>query len=229
MKPKTVFRNYSGNDALMCGSARTTYGLFILGMAEFTAFDSTLDAAYALEYFSDLTKAETVVRDYVVRSRQMTKTENALSVLDVARAKYNEIKYFAQKTFRDSAATLIEFGFEDYAKARRNQIMMSELLTVMHAACQKYAVPLIASGYSQAAIDAILPLREELIQKNTGQKMAQKERPKLTEDRIILLNNCYSGMMTLMAAAQLVYATDYAKQQQFVYRTKGPQTQNELP
>lgn len=214
---------------MMCESAHVTYDLFILGMAEFTAFDSTLNAAYALEYFSDLTKAETVVRDSVVINRQMTKTENALSVLDLAREKYNEIKYFVHKTFRDSAATRSEFGFEDYAKARRNQVMMGELLMEMHGVCQKYAVPLIASGYNQAAIDAILPLRAELIQNNTGQKMAQKERPKLTEDRIFLLNNCYSEMMTLMAAAQLVYAKDFAKQQQFVYRPAGPQTQSEQP
>ncbi len=95
---------------------------------------------------------------------------------------------------------------------------MGELLLEMHRVCIKYKIPLIAAGYNQAAIDGILTLREELIQKNTNQKMTQKLRPKLTEDRIILLNTCYGGMMSVMAAAQLVYSEDYAKQHQFVYR-----------
>ncbi len=37
------------------------------------------------------------------------------------------------------------------------------------------------------------------------------------EDRIAVLHTCYARMATLNAAAQLVYANDYAKQKQFVY------------
>ena len=221
MKPKAIIRNYKGSDAFMTQSARVTYDLFVLGMTQFTTFDSTLNAIYAAGYLINIEKAETIVRDSVILGRQMTTSENVYSILDLGRSKYMEIKYFVQKTFPDSFGTQEEFGFEDYPKARRNQVMMGELLLEMHGVCEKYKIPLLAAGYNQPAIDAILPLREDLIQKNTTQKMTQKLRPKLTEDRINLLNNCYSDMMSIMAAAQLVYAGDYAKQHQFVYRTGG--------
>jgi hypothetical protein len=227
MMPEVVTRHYNGSDALMTQTARITYGLYVLGMPEFTAFDHTLDAAYAVAYLVDLENAETIVRDSIVISQQVALSENVQTILDIARSKYKEIKYFVEKAFPESFATRIEFGFDDYKKSRRNQLMMGDLLFEMHRVCEKHKTILIAAGYNQSAIDAILTLRDELIQKNTSQKLAQKRRPKLTEDRIIILNTCYKTMMTLMSAAHIVYADDYAKKQQFVYMPSGQNSETD--
>jgi hypothetical protein len=102
-------------------------------------------------------------------------------------------------------------------EARRTPTRMVQFLDELSKAAVKYQAQLVASGCSAAAITGIATLRNDLVVKNSAQKMVRKQRPKMTEDRILVLNACYTRMALLNGAAQLVYATDYAKQQQFVY------------
>lgn len=94
---------------------------------------------------------------------------------------------------------------------------MSQFLREAHMGCLKYKDALLENGWNMARMDAMLPLAEELVLKNTDQKVFMKQRSKLTEDRIVVLNDCYKTMMQVMGAAQWVYVADFAKQKQFVF------------
>lgn len=217
MDPKEITRHYSGNDAFMTESARVNYNLANDDLAKFTAFDSTIDEAYMAAYLADIETAETVVADTAVSDQQVQTTENVLSQMDLARAKYNEVKYFVQKAFPNSPATQGEFGLNDYMDARRSENKMIQFLDEMHKACVKYQTQLVAAGYNAPAIAAIQTIRTDLLNKNTTQEVFKKQRPKLTENRIKILNAVYGRLSLINAAAQVIYANDYAKKRQFVY------------
>jgi hypothetical protein len=217
MNPTEMKRNYLNTDAQMTEFARVAYNLMNSDLAKFTAFDSTLTAAYATQFLTAITAAETVVADTAVVDIQVQKTELIQTAMEKAKGKYADVKYFVQKTFPSSVATQNEFGLNDYERARKSSPQMIQFLDEMSKACVKYQTQLVAKGFNAAAIAEILTIRTELETANTNQEVFKKQRPKLTEDRIIVLNRCYNFIAQINAAAQRVYKDDFAKQKQFVY------------
>jgi hypothetical protein len=214
---KVINRDFIGSDAEMIENAHVTYKLFTADLAAFTTFDAALNSNFAALYGDLVETAATLVRDSVVVNQLAILTENVALAMENARGKYIEIKYFVQKTFPTSLATQQEFGFNDYLKVRRNQVLMSQFLLELDEVCQKYKNELMAKGFTQVAINEILVLRDELNTATKKQKVFQKQRPKRTEDRIMVLNSCYNYMAQVIKAAQIVYRKDYAKQQQYEY------------
>ena len=216
-----ILRAYKGSDAQMTEFARVAHNLMTSDLTKFTAFDSTLTAAYATQFLSAITAAETVVADTAVVDIQVQKTELIQTAMEKAKGKYADVKYFVQKTFPTSLATQNEFGLNDYERARKSATQMIQFLDEMSKACVKYQTQLVAKGFNATAIAEILTIRNELQTANTNQEVFKKQRPKLTEDRIIVLNTCYDFIVQVNAAAQRVYKDDFAKQKQFVYTTSG--------
>ena len=217
MNPNPITRNYNGSDALMAQAARVTQSLVEEDLALFNAFDSTITAEYNDDFLMAIIAAEVVVADTSIVDQQVQKTELIQVAMEKAKSKYNDIKYFAQKTFPQSPGTQNEFGLNDYERARKNSEQMIEFLEEMSKAAVKYQRELVAKGLAQDAIAEIQTIRTELLGANTNQEVFKKQRPKLTEDRIITLNACYDIMVLLNAAAQRVYKDDFAKQNQFVF------------
>lgn len=219
MDPKELKRAYIGSDAEMAAFARVAHTLMTADLARFTTFDTTLTAAFATQFLTAITQAETVVADTAVLDIQVQKTELIQAAMEKAKSKYADVKYFSQKTFATSVASQNEFGLNDYDRARKSSTQMIQFMDEMHKACVKYQTQLIAKGFTAAAIAEIQTIRTELQTANTNQEVFKKQRPKLTEDRIVTLNACYELLTLVNAAAQRVYKDDYAKQKQFVYNT----------
>ena len=221
MSGEIIKRQYVGSDVYMTQTARVTHDLIHPAVDQFNQFDSTITNASLKEFYQMIKAAEVVVADSAVIDQQVTLTENVTDLMGRARVKYGQIKYFVMKAYPTNVGIQGEFGLNDYLKARKNTNQMAQFLNEMHNACVKYEDQLIEKGCRAEEIENIQLLREKLILSNTSQKVFKKERPKLTGDRITILNNCYFATIELMAAAQFVYADDYAKRNQFVYNPTG--------
>lgn len=217
MNPIEVLRAYKGTDAEMAASARVFHGLLVSDLPKFTAFDSTITMAYADLFLTTIDNADTVVADTAVLDMQVQKTELIQTVMDVAKNKYADVKYFVQKAFPDSIATQNEFGLNDYERARKSPTQMIQFLDEMHKSSVKYQTQLLAKGFNADAVAEIQTIRTALQTANTNQEIFKKQRPKLTEERVIILNKCFAIVTEVNAAAQRVYKDDFAKRNQFVY------------
>lgn len=217
MEPNEIVRSYTSSDVYMTETARTIQSLFASDIAKFTNFDSTLTPAFATQFLAAVVAAETVVADSSVVDQQVQKTELVLAAMEKAKAKYADVKYFTLKTFPNSPGTQNEFGLNDYENARKSTPQMVQFLDEMSKACVKYQPQLLAAGYNAPAIVEIQTIRTELLTANSTQEVFKKQRPKLTEDRIIILNTCYTFVTQVNQAAQLVFKTDFAKQKQYVF------------
>lgn len=217
MQPNEIIRIYPGSDAYLTETARATHALLTIDLPLFTAFDSTITAAYVTQFLSAITAAEIVVADTAVIDQQVQKTEIVLTNMDAAKSKYHDVKYFVQKAFPNSSATQGEFGLNDYERARKSTSQMVQFLDEMHKAAVKYQTQLVAKGFTASAITEIQTIRTALLNANTNQEVFKKQRPKLTEDRIKTLNTCHDYVTQINAAAQLVFKNDFAKQKQYIY------------
>ena len=214
-------RVYSIGDAHMLETAYTLHSLFNDNIADFTAFDATLDAAFATSWLATIDAAGTVVRDSQIKDIQAGKTVTVLEQMDLCRIKYNEVKYFAGKAFPRNKVKLAEFGAEDYDKVRRSQALMVSFMDEMHKACVTYTTELQAAGMTVGQIDEVNTLRTDLLNANTTQENYMRARPKLTDERITTLNTSFETTMTVVTAAQVVYYNDYASRRMFVFSPTG--------
>ncbi|MFN8281964.1 MAG: hypothetical protein U0U67_02055 [Chitinophagales bacterium] len=217
MEPKEIIRLYSGSDASMIAEANTNYGLLTADLAHFTAFDTTMTVAFLADYLEAITKAETVLSDAVIIDQMAGKTRAVSITMDKARSKYMDMKFYFMKAFANDITVQNEFGVNDYPLARRNTDEMINFLEGMYYVSLKYKPQLLAIGCPSASIDEIDTIRLELKTGNFSQDMFIKGRPVLTSDRIVLLNNCFSYMTLVNAAAQRVFKDNYAKKNQYVY------------
>lgn len=217
MQPNVIVRNYPGSDANLAETARATHALLSIDLPQFTAFDSTITTAFVTQFLTAINAADVVVADSAVIDQQVQKTEIVITNMENAKNKYNDVKYFVSKAFPNSAGTQGEFGLNDYENARKSSPKMIQFLDEMHKAAVKYQTQLVAKGFSAAAIAEIQTIRTALLTANTNQEVFKKQRPKLTEDRIKVLNTCYDFVAQINAAGQLVFRNDFAKQNQYVF------------
>lgn len=221
---KEIIRAYNGSDDYMLETSNTLQSLFVTNIADFTLFDTTLDNAFATNWLNSINAAATVVRDSQIKDIQAQRTDAVLAQMDLCKLKYNEVKYFAVKIFPKDTARQAEFGTDTYGEARKSQSKMISFMDEMHKACVKYQTQLVAGGMSAAKIAAIQTLRTALQNANTSQESYVRGRPVLTQDRIILLNNCYIKTRTVIDAAQVIYYNDVARRQQYIFQpeVEGP-------
>ncbi len=214
---KEILRAYTSSDDYMLETSDTIHALFNINIADFTAFDSNLDATFSSNWLTKINAARTVVRDSQIKDVLAEKTEIVLSIMENCRQKYIQVKYFAIQTFPNSSAKQSEFGIDTYKTVRTNQSKMILFLDEMHKACVKYQTELNVAGLTDPQIDEIITLRDTLLEANTNQESYTKGRPVLTQDRILALNECYLSTKRVVDAAHVVYYNDYARKNQFVF------------
>lgn len=210
----------------------TSSALWIIfndNLADFTAFDATLNVAFAADWKTKIDAANTVMHHSQVKDIAAQKTDLVLEQMELCRLKYNEVKFFAIKAFKNSESKQAEFGTDTYQKARAKHVSMVAFMDEMNKACLKYEAELLAAGMSQASLDGIIPLRDSLQDANSEQESYQRATPVLTQDRIEVLNNCYAATRLVIDAAMVVYYNDFARRNMFIYlHTSGDKNDSEL-
>lgn len=199
----------------MLQNANTLHSLFVQQMAIFTAFDSTLNTAYASQWLASINAAATAVQDSQVKDILAQYTQALWQKMEECISKYNDIQYFAGKAFASNKAIQGEFAAENKTALCTKPDRMIEYLSIAHAACVKYQAQLAAVGFTTAAIAQLPTLAVALQAALTAQQSYKHNRPVQSSDRVQLLNNCYLKMLTISKAAKLVYAGNKAGWEQF--------------
>lgn len=214
---KKIRREYSGSDSYMLETSSALQALFEDSVADFTNLDSTLDAAFATDWKAKIDAAYTVVQHSQVKDIAAQKTEDVLAIMEKCRLKYNEVKFFIGKAFKDYLRKQEQFGIDTYNKIRSKNAAMIIFMDEMSKAAATYETELLAVGMSAASIAEIVSLRDDLLNANTEQERYFKETRVITQERIDVLNACYIDTRTVIDAAMVVYYNDYARRSNYVY------------
>lgn len=201
----------------MTQEARLIHALAAADLERFTAYDKEININSQATFLALIISAESVVSDTAVVAQMLQAREALVSNMEAARGKYNEVKYYVRKVFPDSRGILEEFGVQEYPEVRKSPSKMILFLDELWKTALKYETSLLSVGYTATAIAAIDTISKDLLKMNTNRNGTMKQRPGQTEERIIALNACYSFMAQINAAAQFVYADDYAKRKQFAF------------
>ena len=214
-------RNYTVSDSEMLQDSATVHQLFVDDLADFTAFDPNFTATYAADWEADIDTALALPTDELYRDQIQVKTQTVQEKMQACRGKYIEVKYFVLKAFANNKAVQQEFGLDDYNTARQSDIKLQEFMLRMHQIATNYSAELIAAGYTATQITEILTLADELGTKNIDQEVFIKEQLTTTQNRIQSMNTVYEKRSLIAQAAKIIYASNFAKYQQYLLPNNG--------
>lgn len=204
-------RIYKGKDSKMTETFLGLIALFEQDLADFTACDPSLDAAFLAAWKVAWNNALSAMPDTVEVAEGEELLEKSVTALEKCRSKYKEVKYFAGRAFPANKEAMREFGEGTYPKVNNSRLRMVQFMEGLHGVATKYKTALIAQGYSQAAIDEIATFTDELREDNKAQQLKKKERPTETRKRIELLNTLYGFGQHVAQVAPLVFPNNPAK------------------
>jgi hypothetical protein len=215
-KPKEVIRIFKISDAESVQTSRQFYNQFQKDKDKFIELDPDFGGNFSTNWLSAIEEAETFVGDSTVKSDITILTENVRNKMEIGRTHFQKMKYYIEKAFPNNQAVWNSFGYGKYDSARNSEVRFIPFLRNLHTKAVKYADKLIAANYTQAGIDRIDTIREEISEANQVQENYKGDRPVVSQERIELLNKVWEFLLKVNKASKNVFADDYAKLKQYL-------------
>ena len=217
MAHQKVDRDFSGiTDAEMLSGVQTMHDLFVVDVADFTAFDAGLDVAFAADLQTKITDALALKDDEQWGDDIAVITQQVREKEDECRDHFQDLKYFVIEAFPDDIAMKNKLGFDDYDDASRSTEMLAKFMKQVLLAATAQSVALIAKGYTQLKIDAFGTLSDELWTVEHDQEQLKKDRLVATQDRIFALNDIWTIARRISRASKRIYKDNPAKYHQYL-------------
>ncbi len=204
-------RIYHIKDGVLKEHGQTVLKLLPQDIDVFTDFDTTFSQQSIDNLSAALLKVDGEIKDETLVAGIKGNTQIVSGLMQQCHKAYKTVNYFVNKAFDDNNAVKGEFRMDELHKVSGNQIGMIELMESISIALNKYAPTLLENGMSQAKIDEIIPLAEQLKAANTDQEVSKDDRPSGTQNRIESLNDLYTQLKQIGDAAPMVFEDNEAK------------------
>jgi hypothetical protein len=228
-RPKELLRTYGIADADMLELAKTKQGFMSEDKPKFTEFDNDFKDPYAANWLAAITECEQDLKDDSVVWQMTNLTQTVEAKMEQCRTAYQALKFFVEKAFPNNQPVWNEFGYAKYDSARKSQAQMIQFMQEVYSIATKYSAQLIEKNYTQAKIDALLTLKQELDTANNEQELFKGGRPTLTQARILNLNNVWKITVTVCRAGKIIFVDDKAKYARYTLPAGAGGEDNEEP
>jgi len=209
-------RIFSYSDLVMFQIAHVIRDCFHIDLADFTAFDLDLNAAYHTNLVNLIVAAEDAPDHEYLMDQLAQKTVIVEENMTLCRNTTQLMKPFIEKAFPGKKATWNLFGYDDYDDARNSQHKMYNFMKKLYKTAILYAAELIAAGFTQIKIDKLQTCYLDLMRADDEQESFKIEIKKMTNERIEMLNAVWSIVLNICRIGKLIYADNYGKYQQYV-------------
>jgi hypothetical protein len=203
-------------DSEMYEISKTKRGFFIEDKADFIAFDADFSDPFAADWLTAIEDAEDMPGDELLDDQLTQLTEAVENAMTNCRDKFQDSKYFIEKTFPGNVTVWNEFGYDNYDDNRRVQSKLLLFMKTFFNVATKYKVQLIAKGYSQLKIDEIETLRAALDTANQAQELFVGNLPVQTQERYKKNNAAWDIMVRVCSAGKRIYKDDFGKYQRYL-------------
>lgn len=227
----TIIRRFSKPDTDMLEQARLFYDLVLPNLAAWTALFPWMDAAWMIALLADIEAADAYPTDDSVVADIKVTTGDVASTMTQGRAALHELDVYAQLAWPTDMARQRVFGQDRWSANNRNTLKLKESLELANAKADhaEYKPALLAKGYTQLKVDALLTLATSIDTKNRMQESLKAGRPVSSHDRISLMNIVWGHIVTIHICAEVVHANDEDRRNQFrLYPPAGSATTTAL-
>ncbi len=219
-----IERKYIGSDDSMLERAEVFHDRLSIELVDFTARFPWLDAAWLTAFQNDIDAADAFPKDDSVILDIKVLTGDVTGAMRQGYAGLQSLGGYAKLAWPTDVARQRVFGQQHWTKAYNNTLKLQEALELAHekADSASYKPELLAKGYTQAEIDLLATLSDEIKLKNRLQEAAKAGRAVSAHDRIAMLNVVWEHMLTINTCAKVVWAADAERQDQYkLYASSG--------
>ena len=210
-----ISRNYHFSDATMLNHSKTAAGNLEADLADFTAFDATMNDEFVTGYKAQLVDVEADVSDNVIVDQQAQLTEEANKNLAESIRVVTDMTYFINKAFK-SKVIHNQFGLNNLAEAKKSKPKMILFLRDFSKMTQKYKPELETAGAMPELFTSVDTIYKKLNDTNREQELFMSNRPVITQERVIKYNALWEKTLIIAAAAKIVYRNNLAKQKRYL-------------
>ena len=221
-KRAEVTRKFRVPDDVMLQASRVMHGIFLEDKDTIINFDADFNTRFAENWNAKNKEALEISNDNYYIDKLTEYTAIVQGKMDRCRTAFQKMKYFIEKAFPNQTQIWNQFGFNDYNNVRKSEAHMIKFMGILHSTAIIHADTLIAAGFSRESIDEIEILQEELKNADYEQEMFKKKRSKITQDRVIILNECYEYMQKVSKAAKVIFADNYVKYNNYLLPSETP-------
>lgn len=193
-------------------------------LADFTARFPWLDATWLASFQADITAADAFPTDDSVVLDIKVLTGDVGAAMQQGYAGLLTLGAYAKLAYPTDLARQKVFGNQNWTAARNSTLKLQEALELAHSKAEmaEYKTALLNKGYTQAEIDMLLTLSDELKLKNRLQEAAKMGRHVTKHDRIALHNVVWQRMQTINTCAEVVRVSDKERKAQYqLYPSEG--------
>lgn len=212
---KTNKRLFNIKDVYLLGETKIIFDLFVKDKADFIAFDPDFGGNFEQGWEQQIKAAGYLSPNHTIMTQMRQTTEKVEQVMEQCKTKFKQSKYFIEKAFPNKSMQL-EFGYQDYYSSSRSQEKMIQFMKEFHAVAVKYQQELLAVGYTQAMIDEINALQQQLDEANKEQELFRRNRGNLTQERITKFNAVWKILTKVCKAGKIIYADNAVKYKQYL-------------
>jgi hypothetical protein len=205
-------RDYQGEDLIMLQRAQVFHNGFVTDKAAFVADFPLLDDPFITDMQTAINTADVIPSSAEVESEIIVVTEELNAQLPLGQKALQKLYTYVEMAW-ESKAREKDFGRDRYQKARNSQLKMKELLELAHRKAEKPAnkTVLLATGYTQAAIDELETIATTIDTINAQQEDLLAARTQHTEARISAYNTVWGFMKKINQASKVTFADNPAK------------------
>lgn len=212
-----IDRKYTGTDDAMLERAEVFHDRLSGELADFTARFPWLDAAWLTAFQNDIDAADAFPKDDSVVLDIKVLTGDVTGAMRQGYAGLQTLGGYAKLAWPTDVARQRVFRQQNWKKAYNSTLKLQEALELAHekADSASYKPALLAKGYTQAEIDMLETLSDEIKLKNRLQEAAKAGRKVSVHDRVALLNVVWEHMLTINTCASVVWAADAERMGQY--------------
>ena len=180
--------------------------LFLERLADFEAFDPTLNQSFANNWLSLIQAFGSNDSDNLLVARLEGATAQVKEKTDAVLLQLDSLEYFVKKAFPGKARILHEFGFE---KMRNANTSGTARFTVnaftMLKLIPDYEAALLAAGMPASLSSDLETATNQLAESEVEQEYHKRLRLRATGQRIDLFNELYEIYRLVNKAAHIIY------------------------
>jgi len=220
-------RIYHLSDPDMIEFIKKLIGFLENDLADFTAFDSTIDINFLNALKALAAEAAAIVSDNVVIDEMADYTLVLNHKMEECIELYQTLKYFIKKAFAN-VTIQNKLGMNDFAEDSKVHGKMVFFMRDLSENIGNYKTELMAVGCNEPNIDKVSVIYAELDAAHQKQESFKNDRIVITHDRIVKYNELWTETMKVVTPAKIIYKNDLARLKRYLPPTRNASKSNDI-
>lgn len=173
----------------------------------FTASSPIFTPSFAADFLSDIKTADLLPTNDDDLNKQVVLSMALEDAMEAGRGHFRKLMFYVNLAWPNDKAMANALGSSTYLNARKNTLRLINLLqnTYIDADSAEYKSSLIAVGFTQADIDLLNTLADDIRTKNHAKDQYMRQSNARSQARIKAFNKLWDTMVLISETSKMIF------------------------